>query len=87
MILRRIGEKSSINGNSASRFFFLLADHSRIGRDRIGVFTGDCDKAAIKQFINRYDIVTYVVICKLTVSISRHHQILIIGYERLRGIM
>ncbi|PVF93834.1 hypothetical protein CPB86DRAFT_85171 [Serendipita vermifera] len=44
--------------------------HKWIGRDRIGVFTGDCDKAAIKQFVN-----------------SRHHQILIIGYERLRGVI
>ncbi|CAL1708125.1 unnamed protein product [Somion occarium] len=39
-------------------------------RDRIGVFVGDKDKAAIKQFIN-----------------SRIHNVLIIGYERLRTII
>ncbi|KAG8814011.1 helicase, partial [Serendipita sp. 399] len=48
---------------------FLLTIY-RIGRDRIGVFTGNCSKVEIKQFIN-----------------SRIHQVLIIGYERLRGII
>ncbi|KIM23797.1 hypothetical protein M408DRAFT_332159 [Serendipita vermifera MAFF 305830] len=44
--------------------------HKWIGRDRIGIFSGDCDKATIKQFQN-----------------SRIHQVLIIGYERLRGVI
>jgi len=39
----------------------------RIGRDRIGIFTGDRDKTAIKQFINR---------CAYT---KRLHLVLIIG--------
>ncbi|KAI0066149.1 hypothetical protein BV25DRAFT_1879216 [Artomyces pyxidatus] len=44
--------------------------HKWLGRDRVGVFTGDKDKATIKQFIS-----------------SRIHQVLIIGYERLRTVI
>lgn len=44
--------------------------HKWVGRDRIGIFTGDCEKVALKQFIN-----------------SRNHQVLVIGYERLRGVI
>ncbi|KAI6044689.1 P-loop containing nucleoside triphosphate hydrolase protein [Pisolithus marmoratus] len=41
-----------------------------LGRDRVGVFTGEKDKSSIKHFIN-----------------SRIHQILVIGYEKLRGLL
>ncbi|KAH9943433.1 P-loop containing nucleoside triphosphate hydrolase protein [Epithele typhae] len=44
--------------------------HKWLGKDRIGVFVGDKDKRAIKQFMN-----------------SRVHQVLIIGYERLRTVI
>lgn len=29
----------------------------RLGKDRVGVFTGDKDKRAIKQFLNSYALV------------------------------
>ncbi|KAG8908022.1 helicase [Tulasnella sp. 403] len=41
-----------------------------LGRDRVGVFIGDKDKAKIKQFTN-----------------SKIHNVLIIGYEKLRGVI
>ncbi|OCH90260.1 hypothetical protein OBBRIDRAFT_731106 [Obba rivulosa] len=44
--------------------------HKWLGKDRIGVFVGDKDKKAIKQFNN-----------------SRIHQVLVIGYERLRTVI
>ncbi|OSX66624.1 hypothetical protein POSPLADRAFT_1044000 [Postia placenta MAD-698-R-SB12] len=44
--------------------------HKWLGKDRVGVFVGDKDKAAIKQFIN-----------------SRIHQVMVIGYERLRTVI
>ncbi|KAI0266687.1 P-loop containing nucleoside triphosphate hydrolase protein [Gloeopeniophorella convolvens] len=44
--------------------------HKWLGRDRIGVFTGDKAKATIRQFTN-----------------SKIHQVLIIGYERLRSVI
>ncbi|TBU32764.1 P-loop containing nucleoside triphosphate hydrolase protein [Dichomitus squalens] len=44
--------------------------HKWLGRDRIGIFTGDKDKNTIKQFLN-----------------SKTHQVLIIGYERLRTVI
>lgn len=44
--------------------------HKWLGRDRVGVFTGDKDKSTIKQFLN-----------------SRLHQVLVIGYEKLRTII
>ncbi|OAX36093.1 hypothetical protein K503DRAFT_721959 [Rhizopogon vinicolor AM-OR11-026] len=44
--------------------------HKWLGRDRIGVFTGDKDKSAIKAFLN-----------------SRMHQVLVIGYEKLRTVI
>ncbi|EMD37765.1 hypothetical protein CERSUDRAFT_94757 [Gelatoporia subvermispora B] len=44
--------------------------HKWLGKDRVGVFTGDKDKKTIKQFNN-----------------SRTHQVLVIGYERLRTVI
>ncbi|KAG2066561.1 hypothetical protein BDR04DRAFT_1106542 [Suillus decipiens] len=44
--------------------------HKWLGRDRIGILTGDKDKYTIKQFLN-----------------SRLHQVLIIGYEKLRTVI
>ncbi|GJJ06291.1 hypothetical protein Clacol_000482 [Clathrus columnatus] len=44
--------------------------HKWIGKDRIGLFVGDKDKAMIKQFLN-----------------SKIHHVLIIGYERLKGVI
>ncbi|KZT43673.1 hypothetical protein SISSUDRAFT_1068881 [Sistotremastrum suecicum HHB10207 ss-3] len=44
--------------------------HKWLGRDRIGIFVGDQDKAIIKQFAN-----------------SKIHQVLIIGYEKLRTVI
>ncbi|EIN11409.1 hypothetical protein PUNSTDRAFT_141784 [Punctularia strigosozonata HHB-11173 SS5] len=44
--------------------------HKWLGRDRVGVFVGDKDKAHIKQFIN-----------------TRIHQVLVIGYEKLRTVI
>lgn len=44
--------------------------HKWLGRDRVGVFTGDKDKSTIKQFLN-----------------SRLHQVLVIGYEKLRTVI
>ncbi|KAG0704667.1 P-loop containing nucleoside triphosphate hydrolase protein [Suillus ampliporus] len=44
--------------------------HKWLGRDRVGVFTGDKDKSTIKQFLN-----------------SRVHQVLVIGYEKLRSVI
>ncbi|OBZ66115.1 DNA repair and recombination protein RAD54B [Grifola frondosa] len=44
--------------------------HKWLGKDRVGIFVGDKDKAVIKQFLN-----------------SRIHQVLIIGYERLRTVI
>ncbi|KAA1474331.1 hypothetical protein DENSPDRAFT_840910 [Dentipellis sp. KUC8613] len=44
--------------------------HKWLGRDRVGVFTGDKNKSTIKQFIN-----------------SKIHQVLVIGYERLRAVI
>ncbi|RPD67158.1 hypothetical protein L226DRAFT_549783 [Lentinus tigrinus ALCF2SS1-7] len=44
--------------------------HKWLGKDRVGVFTGDKDKSTIKQFLN-----------------SKIHQVLIIGYERLRTVI
>ncbi|KAN0134016.1 P-loop containing nucleoside triphosphate hydrolase protein [Lactarius tabidus] len=41
-----------------------------LGRDRVGVLTGDKGKTAIRQFIN-----------------SKIHQVLLIGYERLRTVV
>ncbi|KAI6157426.1 P-loop containing nucleoside triphosphate hydrolase protein [Pisolithus tinctorius] len=41
-----------------------------LGRDRVGVFTGEKDKSSIKHFIN-----------------SRIHQVLVIGYEKLRSVI
>ncbi|KAH7888361.1 P-loop containing nucleoside triphosphate hydrolase protein [Phlebopus sp. FC_14] len=41
-----------------------------LGRDRVGVLTGDKDKSQIKQFLN-----------------SRLHQVLVIGYEKLRSVI
>ncbi|KAI6121363.1 P-loop containing nucleoside triphosphate hydrolase protein [Pisolithus sp. B1] len=40
-----------------------------LGRDRVGIFTGEKDKSSIKHFIN-----------------SRIHQVLVIGYEKLRSV-
>ncbi|RDX55621.1 hypothetical protein OH76DRAFT_1397013 [Lentinus brumalis] len=44
--------------------------HKWLGKDRVGVFTGDKDKRVIKQFLN-----------------SKIHQVLVIGYERLRTVI
>ncbi|KAH9998501.1 P-loop containing nucleoside triphosphate hydrolase protein [Russula compacta] len=44
--------------------------HKWLGRDRIGVLTGDKGKTAIRQFAN-----------------SKIHQVLLIGYERLRNVV
>ncbi|KAG6330522.1 hypothetical protein ID866_8566 [Astraeus odoratus] len=41
-----------------------------LGRDRLGVFTGEKNKSSIKQFVN-----------------SKIHQVLVIGYEKLRNVM
>ncbi|KAH9994001.1 P-loop containing nucleoside triphosphate hydrolase protein [Russula vinacea] len=44
--------------------------HKWLGRDRVGVLTGDKGKTAIRQFTN-----------------SKIHQVLLIGYERLRNVV
>ncbi|KAG2128615.1 P-loop containing nucleoside triphosphate hydrolase protein [Suillus bovinus] len=44
--------------------------HKWLGRDRVGILTGDKDKSTIKQFVN-----------------SRLHQVLVIGYEKLRTVI
>ncbi|EJD03013.1 uncharacterized protein FOMMEDRAFT_123160 [Fomitiporia mediterranea MF3/22] len=44
--------------------------HKWLGKDRLGIFTGDKNKEAVKQFIN-----------------SKIHQVLIIGYEKLRTVI
>lgn len=44
--------------------------HKWLGRDRVGVLTGDKGKTAIRQFTN-----------------SKIHQVLLIGYERLRTVV
>ncbi|KAH9961299.1 P-loop containing nucleoside triphosphate hydrolase protein [Russula dissimulans] len=44
--------------------------HKWLGRDRVGVLTGDKGKTAIRQFAN-----------------SKIHQVLLIGYERLRTVV
>ncbi|KLO18384.1 hypothetical protein SCHPADRAFT_899782 [Schizopora paradoxa] len=44
--------------------------HKWLGKDRVGVFTGDKDKSTIKQFVN-----------------TRIHEVLVIGYERLRTVI
>ncbi|KAH7920920.1 hypothetical protein BV22DRAFT_1020349 [Leucogyrophana mollusca] len=54
----------SLVGNWRSEF------HKWLGRDRVGVFTGDKDKTVIKQFNH-----------------SKIHQVLIIGYEKLRTVI
>ncbi|KAI6026362.1 P-loop containing nucleoside triphosphate hydrolase protein [Pisolithus microcarpus] len=41
-----------------------------LGRDRVGILTGEKDKSSIKLFIN-----------------SRIHQVLVIGYEKLRSVI
>ncbi|KAG2153895.1 P-loop containing nucleoside triphosphate hydrolase protein [Suillus clintonianus] len=41
-----------------------------LGKDRVGVFTGDKNKSTIKQFLNSY-----------------LHQVLVIGYEKLRTVI
>lgn len=41
-----------------------------LGRDRIGIFSGEKDKSSIKHFVN-----------------SKIHQVLVIGYEKLRSVI
>jgi DNA repair and recombination protein RAD54B len=64
---------------------------SRLGRDRVGIFTGDKDKSVIKQFINSYavpDFLECIMTCGLTCGLhSKIHQVLVIGYEKLRTVM
>ncbi|KAH7915224.1 P-loop containing nucleoside triphosphate hydrolase protein [Hygrophoropsis aurantiaca] len=54
----------SLVGNWRAEF------HKWLGRDRVGVFTGDKDKTHIRQFQH-----------------SKIHQVLIIGYEKLRTVI
>lgn len=51
----RTGGRSFTSGmKSFARCLGLCPKHGlRIGRDRIGVFIGNCDRTVIKQFINR----------------------------------
>lgn len=62
----------------------------RLGRDRIGIFVGDKDKSTIKQFLNscvldlNYAVYPWFILLENSRKI---HQVLIIGYERLRTVM
>lgn len=60
----------------------------RLGRDRVGVLAGDKDKSQIKQFLNSYVKYTAGITWMLTNVLSRRvHQVLVIGYEKLRSVM
>ncbi|EGN99526.1 hypothetical protein SERLA73DRAFT_72346 [Serpula lacrymans var. lacrymans S7.3] len=63
--------------------------HKWLGRDRVGVFTGDKDKAVIKQFINSCVklLLWLSPIKNRRAHYRRIHQVLIIGYERLRTVI
>lgn len=52
---RRTGRTSFTNGQIRLRDLSHCAEYEiRLGKDRIGVFTGDKDKNTIKQFVNSY---------------------------------
>ncbi|KDQ21829.1 hypothetical protein BOTBODRAFT_169022 [Botryobasidium botryosum FD-172 SS1] len=60
-----------------------------LGRDRIGVFIGDKDKAHIMQFMNRsaYYFSSHFTKWLTALIFSKIHQVLIIGYEKLRKVI
>ena len=66
-LVGRIGRTSSTSGKrfKCDSHLFLDVDdiERRLGKDRIGVFTGDKDKTAIKQFMNCLDTQCRNVLC------------------------
>lgn len=58
----------------------------RLGKDRVGVITGDKDKGTIKFFLNSSVLHTVQVSITYT-PFRKRDNILVIGYEKLRTVM